>query len=709
MNELHILHITGALTVIFSVLPALAQEFRPPAGTRFAQIGANGSILPGGRFLKPYGVQLETGPGPFAIAVSPKGIVATVDIGFERFGITVLEASGKTGWHSRHVWARTPDSPVPEIADPDWTGVSYGSVFDAEKSLWVSEGRSGRLRQLDLSTGDHKKIINLNSAEWHDSFTGALVSDPAHHLLYAVDRSNPRIAILDLRSGRILASAPLDAKTFAIALSPDAATLWVTQPHAVCALDVHNVLKPAALGCVSAPSPASLLAVGDRVFAANSLDDSITVISASRRAALAEITLGIPSLEKFRGVIPAGLAYDPLTKWLLVAESGVNALGVVDTEKNEVIGHIPTGWMPTQVAISGDRVFVTNARGQGTGPNPRRVILELGEAPVLHRGTVSTFILPDAAEVLRQTGTVFLNTGLVPYMYDPPAPPDDIKHVVLILKGNRTFDEVFGDIGSSNVAGSPGLAVFGMHGRASGGKSQFSVKDVPITPNLHAIAHQWTFSDNFYSTGDALSENQLALNADLPDPITETSLRAGLPRAKDSTLADHLKSAGVTFREIDQDAIGQLGDELPGLLVIHIPGDSIQPPRPEAGYPYVATYVAENDVATGKVLEHLSHSPSWRSMTVFITESDTNDSLDHIDSHRTLLLAAGPWVRNNSVLHLNSDYSGLLRTIFEVLRVPPLNLMDRTAASLREIFKPEPDFTPFDAVPADTRILPARR
>jgi hypothetical protein len=178
---------------------------------------------------------------------------------------------------------------------------------------------------------------------------------------------------------------------------------------------------------------------------------------------------------------------------------------------------------------------------------------------------------------------------------------------------------------------------------------------------------------------------------------------------RNTTLAEHLKRAGISCREINADEIGSLGEDLPGLLVIHIPGDDIQAPRPDAGYPYTATYVAENDVTTGKVLERLSHSPSWRSMTVFITESDTQESLDHIDSHRTLLIAAGPWVRKNAVLHLNSDYSGLLRTIFEVLRAPPLDLFDGTAASLRDIFKTEPDFNPYDALPADPRIVPARR
>ena len=118
-------------------------------------------------------------------------------------------------------------------------------------------------------------------------------------------------------------------------------------------------------------------------------------------------------------------------------------LGVVDTAKNELIGHIPVGWMPTRVAISGDRVYVTNARGRGTGPNPRRVILELGELSVLHRGSVSTFIVPNASELPGLTKTVFSLNGFADSR-ETAKPPGAIRHVVLIVKENRTFDEVLG-------------------------------------------------------------------------------------------------------------------------------------------------------------------------------------------------------------------------------------------------------------------------
>jgi DNA-binding beta-propeller fold protein YncE len=721
---LHKLHVSGVLTVIFAAYFAHAEDFHPPAASRFAQVAASGSILPGGRSLKPYGVQMDTGPGPFGLTISTKGTIATADTGFERFGITIIEPPGRNGWMVRHIWARTPHSSAPEMAEPSWKGVAPGIVFETEKSVWVSEGASGRIRQIDLGTGEHRKIVNLNSANWNNSFVGELAYDSNLRLLYAVDEANARLAVIDTRTGRVLSSIAVDSAPFAIALSPDGFTAWVTTAETVCAVDIRSATRPSLRGRVAAPSPGALAATDDRVFVSNTLSDSITVISAAELKVLNQISLQIPSLEKFRGVMPAGLAYDPLTKWLLVAEEGINALGVVDTETNEVIGHLPTGWMPVKVAILGDRVYVANGHGRGSGPAPRRAILELGEPPIVHRGSISTFIMPDRSEIVRQSGTVFTYYGLVPYMRDPPKPPAAIQHVVLIVKGNRTFDEVMGDA-VENAAAFAGLARYGMHGRASGGRTRFSVQDAPITPNQHAIGKRWTLSDNFYVDGDNKAEADIWLNGGVPDLLAESALRAGRAPERSQRLSKHLEDGGVKFRVFDESAHPELpdqerasrfiaemqqrygngGEALPGLIVIRLPNDRIQVPRPDAGYPYDASFVADNDLASGRIVEFLSHTPWWKSMTVFLTENDTEGSLDHIDAHRTVLLAAGPWVKRNYVSHTNSSFPGLLRTVFELLGLSPLNLQDATAASLEDVFTEEPDFTPFDAIPADSRIF----
>src|SRR5690606_5252274 len=135
------------------------------------------------------------------------------------------------------------------------------------------------------------------------------------------------------------------------------------------------------------------------------------------------------------------------TGWLLVAEAGINAVGVIDAKAMKVIGHLPVSWFPTRVLVDGDTVVVTNARGQGIGPNIERRPFDGGSfSGTLRRGTVSSFTLPVASELARHTRFVMEANGFVPRAEDPAPVPPEIRHVVLIVKENRTFDEVFGDI-----------------------------------------------------------------------------------------------------------------------------------------------------------------------------------------------------------------------------------------------------------------------
>jgi len=703
VNLLHKLHVYILLTVIFAASAAHPEDFHPPAGNRYAQVTAGGTILPGGRLLRPYGTQIETGAGPFGMAVSPRGTVATADLGFERSGITIVDPPGKTPFQPRHIWARTPNSTLPELADPDWKTVSAGIAFDSEKSLWISEGPTGRIRQIDITTGDHKKIVNLNTSGTQNSFVSDLAYSAARRLLFAVDKANARLVILDARGWRIVSTIKTEPGAFAIALSPDGNTAYVTEEAAVCFIDVRDPMKPAVAGRVPAPSPQALLVAGEKLYTSNARHDSITVISVSGQKAIGEIKLSIPSLETYRGIVPAGLAYDPLTKWLLVAESGINALGVIDTATNDVIGHIPVGWMPVRVGTSGDRVYVANARGRGSRPNPRRAVTILGEPPVLHSGSLSTFIMPQRDEILRFSGTLFSYDGFVPWMHDIPKLPSAIQHVVLILKGNQTFDQVLGDIGH-DAAAFPGLSRFGMHGRASGGKTQFSVQDTPMTPNQHAVALRWSFSDNFYVDGDTAAESDIWLRNSLPDLKSEIEMRGATFQVFDDAEASDQKRVDRFILEMNE-RYNKGSEALPALIILRLPNGRPRAPQPENGYPYDASFVVDNDFAMGRAIAWLSRTKWWPTMTVFITEHDTEGSLDHLDSHRTLLLAAGPYIKKNYVSHLNSDVSGLFRIIAELLGTTAQNLSQATAANMRDMFTAEPDLAPFDAVEPDRRVF----
>lgn len=706
-----------ALTAIFAGWSACAADFRPPGAQRYADGSSISSavgpviVLPGGRLIKPLGTQILTGPGSLGLAVSPRGTAATADTGPERFGVTIIEPPvRKNPWKVAHIWARAPHSAAPEFAPPDWKGVTAGIAFDGEKSVWITEGDSGKIRQLELSNGDHGRIVSLNGGEWSNSFAIDLAYDSARHILYVVDQTNARVAAVDEKTGHVMSSVKLDKSPFAVALSPDGRTAWVTQPDSVCAIDLRDAAKPEIAGCVAAPSPEAVLATADRVYVSNARDDSITVISPADRKMVDEIPLTIAGLAQYRGIMPAGMAYEPVNKWLLVAEAGINAVGIVDTQKNELIAHLPAGWMPTRVAIAGDRVYVTNARGRGAGPYPRRVIPELGEVPVLHPGSVSTFVMPAPSELKQQTSMVYSLNGFVPERQSPLLPAA-IRHVVLIVKGGRTLDEVMGDVdhaGNGRVESFAKMAEFGMRGYAGGGRNRFSVHDAPMTPNQHEIAKRWAFSDNFYAAGETKTEGEYWLNGGTPDPVAQSAFNASHGAPATTAFRDYLQKNGVTFQSMDG-AIDKLDalKTLPQFLRIILPDDR-HDPDPDKGYPYEASWVAANDLAVGEVLDWLSHSPWWGETVVFVTDTDTQGGIDHVDADRTLLFAAGPYVKRNYVSHTNATAPGLLKTIYELLRVPAANLTDRTAAGLEDMFAETPDPAPYTAIAPDSRIYVAK-
>src|SRR5262249_42274704 len=158
------------------------------------------------------------------------------------------------------------------------------------------------------------------------------------------------------------------------------------------------------------------------------------------------------------GVLPIGLSLYRPEHWLLVAEAGINAIGVIDTRQNRVIGHVPAGWFPTRALAFGGALYAVNAKGRGTGPNHQPQTDGDTCQGTRRRGSISVFVVPKPDELPRLTEQVMRNNGFLPARETAPPLPAGIRHVVLIVKENRTFDEVFGDIASASNGAVAGLA-----------------------------------------------------------------------------------------------------------------------------------------------------------------------------------------------------------------------------------------------------------
>ena len=284
-------------------------------------------------------------------------------------------------------------------------------------------------------------------------------------------------------------------------------------------------------------SPSGVLAAAGRVFVSNGHNDSITVIDAATDTITAEVPLRIPGLENLRGILPIGMAFDDATGWLLVAEAGINAIGVIDTKAMRAIAHLPAAWFPTRVLLDRDRLYVANAKGQGTGPNAYRGPLSEEDTWIgsLRRGSISVLPVPSLSELAAHTAVVMGANGFKPAV-EPAAPlPSAIRYVVLIVKENRTYDEVFGDVAKAAngpLMGVPQMARLGMQGYISGNRKRFSLH-AAVTPNHHAIAARWVLSDNFYADSEVSVDGHHWLVGSYPDAWTESTLMAAYGGQKD--------------------------------------------------------------------------------------------------------------------------------------------------------------------------------
>jgi YVTN family beta-propeller protein len=297
-------------------------------------------------------------------------------------------------------------------------------------------------------------------------------------------------------------------------------------------------------------APVAALATADRVYVSNNHSDTVAVLSARTHKVVRTISLKPTRVAAdLRGVQPFGLALSPDEKTLFVAESGINAVAVVSTSSFQVLGHIPTAWLPSKLAVAPDgrTLYVANARGFGNGANASAGPGVGRASALVTEGAFQSVPLPDVhsaagrAQLTTWTHTVLENAGLVQKRPGTvrrglvgTRPDVPIKHVVVVVKENRTFDQVLGDVGrvSNRVAvGSPQLAGapvlgYGEHATVVGSVDPARpqvVVDVDVTPNTHALARRFAFSDNFYSDAEVSADGHRWLVGVPPDAFVETS------------------------------------------------------------------------------------------------------------------------------------------------------------------------------------------
>jgi len=592
---------------------------------------------------------------------------------------------------------------------------------------------------------------------------------------------------------------------------PESNSLWVidvkdpAQPRVTAKIRTG---MPVGTQSVGGSSPGAVAVGRKKVFVSNANQDSITIIDAPTNQVDKSVVLEPAAAVKgLRGVLPFGMALSPDERVLYVACAGINAVAELDTREGKVLGYIPTAWFPVRIATSldGNTLYVENGKGFGAGPNGGpdfRLGPEGTYVGDITKGVVSIVPVPNAQALEQATNQVLQNNGFVSSDHVAPRSPDfpvlpagqasaKIRHVAFIVKENRTFDEVFGDllsVGGERVDSEPSLARYGENVEVRE-KGEPTVENARVTPNHHALARRFAFSDNFYVDSDVSVDGHHWLVGNYPNELVEATwppaygdrfefrpdpdapgrlaIGGSSPRPEDyleaGSLWEHLARHQVSFRNYGEgvDLPGTQGGEglqptglraavnvpmpkvlfdntsrayptfntsisdqyrleqfqhefhvrylsgkesLPRFMFVWLPNDHTAEPRPEDGYRYHASYVADNDLALGKLVELFSHSPFWKDMAIFVTEDDAQDGRDHVDAHRSLLMVISPYARRG-VSHVHTSMASILKTFDLIFGLPYLNQYDAAATDLSDMFADTPDFTPYDALPCDTRIF----
>jgi YVTN family beta-propeller protein len=709
------------------------------------------ALTPGGWLIAPAGRQSVVGPGPLAIAVTPDGArLLVANGGYDHHSLMLVDA------RDGHVLQTLPGI-------PDGDGSFYvGLTLSADGSTaYASDGAGDAVRVFHVEPDQVVEAdrIPLPAGTWP---AGLALSADGRRLLVAGNLSD-QLLVVDLAARAVTAAGPVGHRPYGVALSRDGRRAFVSSwgGHTVSMVDARTAGAKATVEVGSHPSALLQHPGRDELYVAVTDADEIAVLDSRSGRRVRTLSLrpwpGAPV-----GASPDALALSPDGDTLYVANAGDNDVAVVAlaqpgrAPRERVAGLLPTGWFPSGLALdpAGRTLYVLNMKGLGPGP-----VAPGGYIADQLVGTLSRIPVPDERALAAQTARVIRNDrfpgggpgggpsleqalGLRPGVVNP------IRHVIYVLKENRTYDQVLGDLGRGN--GDPTLTLFGE----------------AVTPNHHELARRFVTLDNFYCEGEVSADGWIWSNAASANTYNQKNWpldygwagrlydfggfgddeSAGLPGVDPlrAFLWDRLAEAGISYRNYGFFLNGLTGDppaqpglpasmpgleghtdllysgwdldlpdverlkewqrelgefeaagEMPAVQFVYLPRDHTVGTATGAFSP--AAMVADNDLALGRLVEAVSHSRFWASTVIFVVEDDAQDGPDHVDGHRTVALVVSPWTQSGTVDSTRYSTVSMLRTIEELLGLPPLTQYDALARPMARSFTARPSFRPYDA------------
>jgi DNA-binding beta-propeller fold protein YncE len=707
--------------------------------------------LPNSWSIKPAGKQIELGDFPVNMALHPSGKwLAVLHAGYGAHEIIMVELQAK----KQKVRSRvTLDQTFYGLAfSPDGNKLAAsGGEFDVAHVFDFDEGFLTKPRQCKLA-GPKVKFI-----------TGGLSFDSAGAGLYACGIFGHAVTIAPLNA---------DGERTTIALGKDSypytclvgakckrlyVSLWAKAAVAVIDLETNKTIDTIA----TEKHPTEMMFGPDEktLYVACSNSTRVSVIRTEDGKALETINCALyPNAPN--GNTPNSLCLTPDGELLFVANADANNIAVFNVAtpgKSKPLGFIPTGMYPTSVRYNPKykQLYVANGRGTSTRANPKgpNPLIEKNPAITeyiagLYRGTLSVIDLPTEEKMIEYSkqankcSPLKEDAGVVgPVPKDNPIPakiglPSPIKYVIYVIRENRTYDQVFGDMKEGN--GDPNLCIFGEK----------------ITPNAHRLAKQFVLLDNFYCDGEVSAEgHEWSMGAYCTDFVRKfwplsyrgsPMKKLGYPaegnfdpiaRPAGGYLWDRCAEAKVSYRSygewvetgktvkdpgkarvkaleghIDEwfrgwdldypdvkrtkrflselELFEKVGD-MPRLQIVRLPNDHTTGTK--VGKPTPTAMVAENDLALGLFVEGISKSKFWPETAIFVIEDDAQNGADHVDAHRTVALVISPYTQHGKVDSTMYSTSAMLRTMELILGLKPMSQFDAAARPMYHSFQPKPN------------------
>jgi DNA-binding beta-propeller fold protein YncE len=727
--------------------------------------------LPNGRLLTPTGTQTEVSPYPFALALTPDGRrVVVACTGADDQSLHLLDAV--TGKHL----AKQP-------LEHSWFGLAL-SPDGARAYVAGAKGGNVLVYRLDADRFFAEESISLKRKEDApnlDATPGGLAISPDGATLWAARILADDLVKIDLRAKEVVAAVPAGVHPYRPVFSPDGKLLAVAAWGGATVTFIDPEKAASAGSVKTADHPGDLVFSPDAkaLFVAQANRNLVAVVDVASRAVVRQVSIafgpdgpGTKSAEDLPdGSTPNALALSRDGRTLFVANADDDAIAVVDVPsdvaKIRARGFIPSGWYPDALALSrnGRALWAANAKGGGSwenakgGPDPTKP--KNGNPTRLTRtlpGSISRIFVPSAKELAALTARAYANRRPAARGASPagasvvvPAAPggvSPIKHVVYVIRENRTYDQVLGDLPNGN--GDPSLVLFGRE----------------VTPNAHALAEHYVTLDNFYCDAEVSADgHNWSMGAYATDFVEKiwppnygshgfSYLFEGNDPAAYPTngyLWDAAARAGLSLRNYGEftgiaaetEAASQgapvKGQEgaldgntcpsypgfdteildnarvdawlkefegfvkkkaMPRLMIIRLGNDHTVGTKKGGKTP--RAMVAENDVALGRLIEALSHSRFWKETAVFVVEDDAQNGSDHVDAHRTVALVVSPYTRRGTVDSTMYSTTSMLRTMELILGLPPMSQHDAGAMPMTAAFADAPDPAPFDH--RDTKI-----